>query len=99
MNLQVSQNIPDILEELLQEHGSPAVSLYLSTHKDWTETGHDKIRLKNLVRDSVTMLTDLGIRTAEARKMLLPVMESLEDESFWRERAEGLGLFISPERK
>lgn len=85
------------LRSLLAESQTPAVSIFVPTHRAGQDIRQDPIRLKNLVRQAEQQLIDEGTRPAEARHLLEPVAALVEDAAFWRHQAEGLAVFRSPD--
>ncbi len=73
----------------------PSISIYLPTHTTITDKEQDRIRLKNLLREACSSLVSRGMRQPDAEMVCEPVRTLLEDDSFWRESAEGLALFVS----
>lgn len=88
----------DRLKGLLGRFKGPCVSLYLPTHRTITETGEDRIRLKNLIRESESRLEALGHRSSDARGLLEPAARLLEDDLFWKHLADGLAILISKDQ-
>lgn len=84
----------DDLDLLVQQPRSPCVSLYIPTHRSGPETQQDPIRLKNLIGRAEERLVGTGIRRQDARKVLRPARELIEDEAFWRHQSGGLALFL-----
>lgn len=95
--LQLDRIEQDRLQDLLTERDGPCLSLYMPTHRIWSEVRHDVIRLKNLLGQAKDRLVAGGMRPADAAKMLQPACRLEDDESFWRERSDGLALFLSPD--
>jgi len=85
------------LRSMLAESQGPAVSIFVPTHRAGQEIRQDPIRLKNLVRQAEQQLIKEGTRPAEARALLEPVANLVEDAAFWRHQAEGLAVFRSPD--
>lgn len=83
------------LELLIKSPGSPALSIYLPTHRTG-DLEQDPIRLKNLLRDAEHQLVGYGIRAAEARTLLDPARQLLSDSPFWQHQSDGLAVFLSP---
>ncbi|PPD57598.1 hypothetical protein [Dehalogenimonas etheniformans] len=79
---------------LLQKPDGPAVSIYMPTHRVADMEG-DPLLLRHLLDDAETKLTQMGLKTAEARNLLSPARELLRDALFWQHQEEGLALFIS----
>jgi hypothetical protein len=75
---------------------APCVSIYLPTHRLPTENQQDRTRLKNLIRQAQESLQAYGLRPAEAESLLEPVTNLLGTISFWKDKRDGLALFISP---
>lgn len=84
----------DDLELLVHQPRSPSVSLFIPTHRGGPETRQDPIRMKNLIRQAEERLVGTGIPGRDARKVLRPARELIEDEAFWRHRSAGLALFL-----
>jgi len=87
----------DLLLELAGHQGWPSVSFFLPMHRLPRETAEDRLRLKNLVRNACEQLVKSGMRDTEADAACSPVRDLLEDDAFWRETAEGMALFVSPD--
>lgn len=85
------------LRSLLAESQAPAVSIFIPTHRAGQEIRQGPIRLKNLVKQAEQQLTNEGTRPAEARSLLEPVADLVEDAAFWRHQADGLAVFRSPD--
>lgn len=75
---------------------APRASVFLPTHRAGAEIQEDPIRLKNLLREAESRLTDLGMRTPEAKETLQPAEELLEAHEFWQHQSDGLAVFASP---
>jgi len=84
------------LGTIVQTPGSPAVSMYMPTHRTG-DTEQDPIRLKNLLADTEGQLVDYGLRVPDARQLLEPVHRLLPDWDFWQHQGDGLAVFLSPE--
>lgn len=80
---------------LAGQQGWPAVSVYLPTHRYTLETDEDRIRLKNLLRETSDKLVADGMRAPDADAFCAPIREVLEDTAFWRTVSDGLAIFIS----
>ncbi len=85
------------LEQLAREHHPWCVSLYLGTHPAGMEVRQDPIRLKNLLRDAERQLTEVGVRSSDARHQLDAAQDMLSDSGLWRNVSEGLAVFVGPE--
>lgn len=85
------------LRSVLAETKAPAVSIFVPTHRAGQEVRQNPIRLKNMVKQAEDQLIKEGTRPAEARSLLEPIADLVEDAAFWRQQGEGLALFRSPD--
>jgi len=84
------------LQRLSEASPGPSVSCYLPTHRNPPEKKEDRLRFRNLLSDAEGRLIGDGLRRPEARRLLEPASELLEDEPFWESVWDGLAVFISP---
>lgn len=85
------------LKNLSQPHQEPLVSIYLPTRPAGPETRENPIRLKNLVAEAEAALLEWGQRAPEARALLEPAQQLVDDYEFWQHQNTGLALFIGPD--
>ena len=86
------------IEPLLRTSGGPCVSIFLPTFRAGGERQQNPIRLKNVVRSVAERLEqDWGMRSPDADKLLDPVKQLVDDNSFWLHQSDGLVLFRSPD--
>lgn len=86
------------IEPLLRTAGGPCVSIFLPTFRAGAERQQNPIRLKNVVRNIAERLEeDWGMRSPDADKLLDPVKQLVDDNSFWLHQSDGLALFLSPD--
>jgi len=85
------------LENLAEIRPGPCVSIYMPTHRIFTETEQDRIRLKNLLSRAEETLQKLGLRTPAAKEILKPAEGRLLHLPFWRSQKDGLAIFLAPE--
>ncbi len=83
------------LKTLAREHEGPCISIFMPTHRGGAETQQSRIRLKNLLTKAEERLIAGGLRRPEARELLDPVQELLENEVFWQHQSDGLAVFVS----
>jgi hypothetical protein len=85
----------DDLRSLLDHKTGPCVSLFMHTTRG---PGHqDKIQWKNVVREAEERLKASGVRTPEARNLIQPAADLLNDEPFWLDMPiGGLAGFLAP---
>jgi hypothetical protein len=86
------------LKALVDQSEAPCVSLFIPMHRaNAPEVQQDPIRLKNLLRRTEERLVEQWDMKASAiEKMLAPAWEIVNDTMFWRNRSDGLAMFISP---
>ncbi|HEX5719019.1 MAG TPA: hypothetical protein VF179_22845 [Thermoanaerobaculia bacterium] len=86
------------IEPLLRTAGGPCVSIFLPTFRAGGERQQNPIRLKNVVRNVAERLEeDWGMRSPDADKLLDPIKQLVDDNSFWLHPGDGLALFLSPD--
>ncbi|NOY55582.1 MAG: hypothetical protein GXP34_06300 [Actinobacteria bacterium] len=88
----------DMFDALVESTASPAVSIYMPTHRFGPEIQQDPIRLKNLLQAAHRRLVSDGVRAPEAETLLRPAAELSDDPSFWQHQEDGLALFLAPDR-
>lgn len=84
------------VQELIDDRGSPRISIFLPTHERGPETKQDPIRLSNLLDEAQRSLED-GDSGREAEDILAPARKLLKDENFWQHQSRGLAVFLSPD--
>jgi hypothetical protein len=84
------------LRTLTTSPQAPCVSIYMPTHRLATQNQQDRTRLKNLIRQAQESLLAYGLRSAEAESLLEPAANLLGAIPFWKDKRDGLVLFISP---
>ena len=73
------------------------VSVLLPTHRTRPENRQDPIRLKNLVSKAESLLVERGVRGAEARRIVQPMMSLVDETLFWSRQEKGLAFYVWPE--
>lgn len=84
------------VRDLAERRDGPCVSIFMPAHRTAPENEQDPIRLKNLLNDAETRLTERGLRSPEARDLLTPGRELLDRRLFWQHQSDGLALFAAP---
>jgi hypothetical protein len=82
----------------LSAHETVCVSIYCPTHRAGTAIQQDPIRLKNLVRQAETQLTEQGMDAEWVARFLQPMQSLLVKESedeFWQHQQDGLAFFVT----
>jgi hypothetical protein len=83
------------LKDMMGKCEEACVSIYLPTHKGGPETQQGAIRLKNLLKQAEELLIQRGLRSPEAKTMLQPAQDLVQDGLFWSYQNDGLAIFIS----
>ncbi|NNF03070.1 MAG: hypothetical protein HKN17_01280, partial [Rhodothermales bacterium] len=80
---------------LCSERSGPCVSIYMPTHRVWSERNQDRIQFKTLLSRAADQLVRAGYADADA--LLADAKELLKgDPGFWRHQADTLAVFIGP---
>ncbi len=84
------------LIELASQKSKNCLSIYIPTHQKGHEVkeGHDKISLKNQIKEAEQKLERKGLTENEIEKFLKPVQELLKDSNFWSNQKQGLAIFV-----
>jgi Bacterial archaeo-eukaryotic release factor family 7 len=83
------------IESLLSPPGSPCVSLYFPAHPAGGGQGDDAVRLKNLLRQSSSMLLEQGVSGSVASQMMEQATTLHERGQFWNERGRAVAMFAA----
>jgi hypothetical protein len=87
----------DDLQELSTASGGERVSIYMPTHRAGPDTRQDPIRLKNLLREAEEQLVAQKMRGTEARDLLKPGHDLVDDYDFWQQQNDALVVFATRE--
>lgn len=85
----------DTLSQLLAQREAPCLSLYQPTHRSFPERQQDPIRFRHLVRQLEDSLKRQG-REEQAKMLLQPFHDLLDDSGFWNSNRDGLAVFGAP---
>jgi len=80
---------------LVRHFGWPSITIYLPTNHVPTQTEHDVLVLKNLIRSAEEQLAEGGLRSPEIDSLLALLRSTVTDSSEWRESAGGRAFFIA----
>lgn len=86
------------IDSLVGASESPAISIYLPTHRFGPDNQQDPIRLKNLLSEAETRLSADGMRSPDVAGLLAPATDLLGDSEFWQYQEDGLAMFLSLDR-
>lgn len=84
------------LRKLIEAGTSPCVSIFMPTHVKGRDLRQDPINLKNLLKTAEEQLVAKGMRGTEARDLLQPAKNRVEDAEFWTQNQSSLAFYLSP---
>jgi hypothetical protein len=80
---------------LLRKPDGIEVSIYMPTHRVAGMEG-DPLVLRHLLEQAETKLVDKSLRSPDARNLMAPARDLLDDALFWQHQDESLALFLTP---
>jgi hypothetical protein len=83
------------LDTLLAQTQRPCVSILMPTRRGGGEA--DGVRWRTHLAEAEGRLTAAGLRAPEARTLLRPGHDRLDDVSFWKQQCDGLAFFRAPD--
>jgi hypothetical protein len=83
------------LKALLAEPRTPCVSIYMPTHRGGRE--EDPIRWRVHLAEAEENLIAAGLRVSDAKELLKPARQLLDDVTFWKHQCDGLAFFLAPQ--
>lgn len=89
----------DDFKKLAQKHQPHCVSIFIPTHRAGQEVNQriDQRMLKNKLKTVRQQLEEYQLNDGEIDKLLQPAAALLTHGDFWKNRSDGLALFISPD--
>lgn len=79
--------------EILFSENKPCVSIYMTTHRSSPDNEQDPIRFKNLLREIEKSL-DTSYKV-DKEKFMEPLYEIWRNETFWKNRLDGLVILMN----
>lgn len=86
----------DDIRVLLEPHEPPCVTMVLPTRPARGGGQQDPVRMKNLVEEAERRLKALGLRAPDARAVVQPARDLLDDGRHWLKERGGLAVFLAP---
>lgn len=83
------------LAELIEKQDDTCITIYLPTYRAGAETQQGRIRLKNLFGEAEARLIKSGMRSPDARYLLKPINDLINDNQFWQNQRDGLAIFLA----
>ena len=83
------------LNTLMTPSEGAHISIFMPTYRVRRETRQNRIRLKNIIKDTEKQLIESGYRTPDAQALLQPAEDLLGPTGFWRYAGHGLAIFLS----
>ena len=75
-----------------------AATFHLPTQRGGQSAAADTVRLKNQLREASVRLFPYFSHPTRIKSMLEPAWQLVDDDGFWKEAADGLAIFITPDR-
>lgn len=86
------------IDRLAQKRNPAAVTIYLAATPLTQESDLTRISLKNHAREALTQLQDAGADKRAITAIEEQLAELDDDEDFWAHQANGLALFVTPDK-
>lgn len=86
---------PQILNELLQEHTPPCISLYVPTQRAKPPAHENGIRLRNLIKAAETEMLKIYPRGIETEQLMRKLTDLPHDGQLWAHPGDTLAVFAS----
>jgi len=87
----------DEMKRLAAHKSSPAITIYIPTHRRGREIEQDPIRFSNQLRAVEARLADMDMGPRAIEAFLAPAQALLDDESVWQHSQDGLAVFLDEE--
>jgi len=85
------------LTALSEFENDVCISIYIPTIKSGSETRKNSITFKNQVKAATHFLTENGYKSNEAKNLLEPMTDLIDDTIFWQKQQHGLAAFLTRE--
>lgn len=88
----------ETFERLARHHDAPCVSIYIPTHNADMEVNEqaDKLTFKSMLQKVQQSLIKQRYNPSIAGQLMIPGLQLLNDDDFWRNQSPGLAVFLSP---
>jgi len=88
----------ETFERLAEHHDAPCVSIYFPTHDAGMEVNEqaDKLTFRSMLQKVQQSLIQQKINASVSGQLMIPGLQLLNDEDFWRNQSPGLAVFLSP---
>lgn len=83
------------LLKLMDREGETSLSFYMPMAKAGKDTLQNPNRLKQLLREALVRLREIGMEETQATQLLQPAEDLLKEYEFWQHQEDGLVLFLS----
>jgi len=85
----------DELETLMNETGTPCISIYIPTARGARDTRENPIRFRNALRRAEEGVEELGLSEEAREGLLSPLRGMVDDHDLWQHQESGLAVFRS----
>lgn len=88
----------ETFERLARHYDGPCVSIYLPTHDTGMEADEqeDKKAFRSMLQKVQQSMIQQKFDASMAGQLLIPGLQLLNDDDFWRNQSPGLAVFLSP---
>jgi len=88
-----------VFSEITNAQSDYCASIYMPTYRKGQESTQSPTRLKNLVRQTRSMLEERGMKDTEIDSLVKPAEDLYLNSMFWQKQSDGLALFLSKEHQ
>jgi hypothetical protein len=91
----IKQITKEKIKELINKEPQPCVSIFMPVLKAGSQFRQNSIRFKNLVANAMDRLTAAGVSEIDAKNILTPGKQIVNDESFWETQSHSFIAYMS----
>src|SRR6056297_1260263 len=88
-----------LFSEITNAQSDYCASIYMPTYRKGPESTQSPTRLKNLVRETRSMLEERGMKDTDIDKFVKPAEDLYMNSAFWQKQKDGLAIFLSDEHE
>lgn len=83
------------LKDIAEEKADRLITIYCPTFIKGNKTQQNKIRFKNLLKETESRLKESGLSSSDINDYLKPAHSLLDNPLFWEHQQRGLAVFLS----
>ncbi|MFP4457452.1 MAG: hypothetical protein ACOCRO_10615 [Halanaerobiales bacterium] len=88
-----------VFSEITNAQSDYCASIYMPTYRKGQESTQSPTRLKNLVRQTRSMLEERGMKESDIDALVKPAEDLYMNSIFWQKQSDGLAMFLSKEHE